>query len=63
MGRPGLDWFGSGKGQVAGCFEDGNVLSDSTKCRVFLYWLKKCQLHRRNRAENNYWVSVMSTGL
>ena len=34
MGRPGLDWFGPGKGQVAGCFEDGNELSAGTSGRA-----------------------------
>lgn len=48
---------------MAGCFEDVNELSDSIKCRVFLSCLKKCQLLRRNCAESNFCVSVMSTGL
>jgi hypothetical protein len=32
----GLDWAGSGQGQVAGSFECGNEPPGSIKCREFL---------------------------
>jgi hypothetical protein len=32
----GLDWSGSGKGQVTGCCKCGNKSSGSTKCGEFL---------------------------
>ena len=34
-GKHGLDRSGSGYGQVAGCYECGNELSDSIKCGEF----------------------------
>jgi len=36
VGRHGLDWCGSGQGQVAGTCECGNELPRSVKCGVFI---------------------------
>ena len=35
-GEHGLDWYGSGQGQVAGTCECGNELTHSIKCGVIL---------------------------
>jgi len=42
MRRHGMEWCGSGYGQVAGCCECGNELPGSIKCREFLNQLSAC---------------------
>jgi hypothetical protein len=41
MGWCGVDWSGSGYGQVDKSYECGNDPSGSIKCREFLMWLYK----------------------
>jgi len=42
MGKHGLDWSGSGQGQVAGACECGNEPPDSIKSEEFLDQLRTC---------------------
>jgi hypothetical protein len=47
-GGHGLDWSGSGQGQVAGSSECDNELSVPIKCGEFHYYLRTCWLYKKD---------------
>jgi hypothetical protein len=69
IGRYGLDWLGSGYGQVAGSCKQGNEPSGSINCRVFLDWLRTGQvlgrtmLHGASKQSNEIFWKPSNWGL